>query len=407
MEIEIQEPKSYIREIKISLAYEKFEDEINRVAKQYAKNASISGFRKGKAPLSIVANSFKKEIEEEAQDNLVKNTFITAIKEHNLSPITYADIKSIEKTKKNGRFSFTATFQVIPEFDLATNGIEVTYKIPPVTEDEISKVLLDLQEKYTTLKSVIRASKFGDNVEFDYVVTDNEGKELDKVQGMSIDCSKKGSDASLMSMILGAKSKEKKNGLISYPKEFPVVQLHGKSVQISITMKEIKEKAVPPLDDEFAKIFGLDSLKELKNSIKRQLLIEREEMVTGKATDKMIEKLIEINTFEVPDSLVKFYLKGYSEASRRDSNKEEWNKIAEKRAKMNIILDRIAIRDKIEIPEDELDKIIDKEAAGQSIGKKEFKQYLEKTGEIQDIIQMLKRKKVYEFLKGNFLSKGE
>ncbi len=405
MDIKVEQPKSYIREMKIFLDYEKFEDAIRKVGRKYAKTAHIAGFRNGKAPISIVINNFKKEIEDEAQDNLIKSMFFKALKEYNLSPITYADIRDIEKRKEIGKFSFTAVFQVIPDFDLVTENIEVTYKSPKTGNDKINKVITELQEKYMTLKPVNRPSKPGDSVEFDYIVTDNKGDELDSVQGMTVDCSETDSKVSLGMMIKDLKPGDKKKQMMEYPREFPVVELYGKQVEVSIEAKEVKEKTIPSLDDNFAKTCGFDSLGELKNAIKKQLSNESEQSAIEKAMNKLIKKLIEVNKFEVPDSLVQYYLSGYKNSSKRDSDKEELSKLAENKAKLNIILDKIAYRDKIEIAEDELEKVIERQAEGESVGKKEFRQYLEKTGKIKDIIRILKREKTYIFLRENFVTK--
>lgn len=408
MEIKVEKPKSYIREVEISLPYTRFEDELQRIAKSYKASASVPGFRKGKAPVSIIRNTFKEDIEKEARERLIKDSLMKALDEKSIEPITSAEISDFKAKKEKAIVTFKAKFQVVPDFEANLNKLKLTYKVPKVGKKEINKEIEKLQEKYTTVRPTERPSKNGDAVEIDYKVFDDKGKEIDGVQGMIIECKSDSQKDSVYNLITGVKSGESVEREVVYPEEFPNSDLHNKKVNIKVEVKDIKEKHVPVLDANFAKTVGMDSIKELKKSIKEQLLSENKENALKKAKEDLIDKLLQKNKFEVPDALVNFYVQRFKKnlEAEGSTNYDENNlrEIAEKMSRLDLIVDKIAETESIEATDEEIDEVIDKSSRGQSMDKDKLKTYLEQTGKINDIIIMLRRDKVYKFLHERFLA---
>lgn len=410
MEVKIEKPKSYIREIKISVPYRDLEEEQKKIAEMYRNSATVPGFRKGKAPVSVILNRFNKEINKEAQDNVIKNAFMRAVKDNNLNPITFADIDGIKIPEGKGNVTFRARFQVIPDFELKLDGIKTSYKPRKVSTSDVKKVISDLQGKYTTLRPASRPSKTNDNIEFDYTIFDKNNSKVDVVHGMTVECKDEKDKNSLYSLLKGVQPGEDIKGEIVYPGEFPVIELHGKPVTILLKVKEVKEKVIPQIDDNFAKTFGLNSLKDLKETIYKQLSGENELIAKNLGQDQLIDKLFHNNDFEVPEALIDYYLRKQMEemknVNKEDINEDELRRLAENKARLNIILDRIADREKIEVSNDEIEKIIEKEAVRESVSKEELRRFLNHSGRLEDIISLLKREKAYDFLQKNFLIKG-
>ncbi len=409
MEVTIKKPKSYIREIEVSFPSNKLAKEQEKIAQNYRHRVVIPGFRKGKAPVSVIMNRFKKEIQEEAKDNVIKSAFTSAVKENNLNPITFVDIKDIKIPEEKGTITFRASFQVIPDFELKLDGIKVICKKHKISKKDVRKVVSDLQRKYTALKPASNPSREGNVIEFDYEVSDMNGKKIDAVSYMTIEYRKEKYKASLFSLLDGVKPGDKIEGEIGYPKIFPVIELHGKPIKILLEVREVKEKVVPKIDDSFAKLLGLSSLKELEESIYKQLSEENEIKTINSGQEELIEKLLHNNNFEVPDALVSYYLKQQKQrmkdAKQEDYDEDELQRMAVRKAQLNIILDRIAETQKIEARNDEIEEIIEKEATNESIRKEELKKYLIESGRLEDIISILKREKALIFLQENFLIK--
>ena len=406
MKVKIDKPKSYIRDMTISVPYESLEKEKMNLANNYKRSAVVPGFRKGKAPISVILNKFNKEIEKEAKDTVIKNAFIKALKDSNLNPITFANIENITIQKDEGNITFHVRFQVIPDFKLTLNGIKVTYKPGKTDDSEINKMISDIQSKYTTLKPASRPSKIGDSVEIDYIILDNDGNQIDTAQGMTIDYRNSTDKNSIYHLLREVNPGDRVKGEITYPKEFPVIEHHGKPFSILMTINEVKEKVIPEVDDDFAKVLGLNSLKDLKESISNQLSLENELREKNKGQRKLINNLFEKNKFEVPDALIEYYYrKQKEEVSNEEYKEDELRKEAEQRARLNILLDKIADSEEIVVSNEEIEKIIEQEAVQESANKEQLRMYLERTGKLDDVVVLMKREKAFEFLQVRYLVK--
>jgi trigger factor len=406
MEVRIEKPKSYIREMHISVPAERYEKEKQRIARSYRAGAEIPGFRKGKAPVSLVVASFKKEIEKEARENIVREAFSQAVREHNLNPITYAHIENFTDSDVAGFITFSARFQVIPDFELSLEGLETAVKPVNITDKKIGDVLDGLKEGYTTVRPVSRPSREGDAVEFDYVVFDENGNEIDAAQGMVVDCGKGDGKASMGALLMGVKPGQRIEGNVIYPPTFPLLELDGKQVRMELEIKEVKEKVVPEMNDELAKTLGMNSMTELKDSVRRQLEEEQETIARAEARERMVEKLLKRNVFEVPEALLRYPPGESGDETNSSENRERLLELAERRARFNIILDRVAELKQVKVPEEEISVFLEREATRESVDPQRLRTYLVQTGKMRDIIAMFKREKVFDEMEKEFLKKG-
>ncbi|TET23001.1 MAG: hypothetical protein E3J78_02640, partial [Candidatus Cloacimonadota bacterium] len=310
-------------------------------------------------------------------------------------------------SKDTGNISFRARFQVIPPFELKLKGIRTTYKTKKISGTDVKLVLSDLLKKSSTLKPASRPSKTGDFIEFDYTAFNKQGNEIDAVQGMTVELEKK-KKGSLHSLLDGVNGGQNIKGEIGYPQKFPVDELHGQSIVIEISVREVKERTTPKLDDGFAKTVGFSSLMELKESIEQQLSKEENDKVRDLAKQKLLDTLIKENDFEVPDALVEFYFRQQQEitGNAEGIDREVLRKLAERRARINILLDRIAEKEIIEVSGKEINDFIEKEAYRQGVEKQKLRVYLEQSGGIDEIITMLRREKAFDFILIRYLTKG-
>jgi trigger factor len=406
MEVRIEKPKSYIREMHISIPYERYAKEKERITKSYQSAAEIPGFRRGKAPIGMVATSFKSQIEKEAREDIIRDVFAKAVREHHLFPITHAEIRDFAASEEHGHVTFSARFQVIPDFELSLDGLGTTFTPAPVAEGTISEALRDLQDKYTTAKPVSIPARAGDTVEFDYVACDAEGLEVDSAQGMVVTCAQGEEEELLASKLLGVTAGEERELDIPYPPTFPVMELHGTAVRLQMQIREVKERIVPGIDDEFAKTVGLASVGELRSSIRKQLEDEQEMIAYAEARDRMVETLLLHNEFDVPEALLAYYQEQQRGSVLTPDEQEKLHAYAEKKAKLNIILDKVAAEKALKIPEEDIDAFIKGEAARESVDPQKLRTYLVQTGRMEDIITMFKREKAFRELERQFIKKG-
>lgn len=406
MEVRIEKPKPSVCEMHITVSYEQYAKEKERITESYRHAAEVPGFRKGRAPVAIVASNYRSQIEKEAKERFIRSMFAEAVREHHIVPLTYAQVVNFDASEETGVVTFSAMFQVIPDFELSLDGLHTSYEAHAVNNEQVAKVLEELQEKYTTVRPATGPSKEGDTVEFDYVAYDTSGAVVDSAQGMAVTCSERQQKGTLTSALLGVKPGEEREAAIPYPSTFPVVELEGRDVRLTLSIKEVKEAVTPPLDDEFAKVVGMDSLRELKNSIKRQLEDEGEMKARAGARNRMIEKLLGANEFEVPSSLINFYREQQTggEGSREDEKGSD--RAAEETARLNIILDRIAEERKITIGDEEIGGLVKREAARESVDPQKLHSYLVRSGKMEDIIIMLKRNRAFTELEKQYIKKA-
>ena len=264
-------------EVKLELTIEaqKFEEGIKKVYFQSAKYFNIPGFRKGKAPMSIVEKYYGKEIfYEDAFNEVVPDELEEALKENNIEVVSKADIdvKQIEKGKD---LIFTAVFQTKPEAELGKyKGIEIPKIEYTVSDEDINHELGHMQEHNSRLISIEdRPVEKGDIAVIDFEgFVDGVAFEGGKAEGHELEIGSNTFIPGFEDQIIGMKIDEERDINVKFPEEYFSKDLAGKDATFKVKVHEIKKKELPELDDEFAKdVSEFDTLDELKKSIKDRL----------------------------------------------------------------------------------------------------------------------------------------
>lgn len=377
--------------LEIEVSEEQFEKGISKAYKKNVGRFNIPGFRKGKAPRFMIERYYGEGVfYEDAINEVCPEAYEAAIEEHDLQPVDMPelDIVQIEKGKP---FIFKAAVTIKPEVTLGEyNGIEAEKKEYPVTDEDVDKELENMRQASARMINVEdRAAQKDDMVIIDYKgFVGDEQFEGGTAENQTLVLGSGQFIEGFEDQLVGAKADDHVDVKVTFPEDYQAEHLAGKDAVFHVDVKEIKEKELPELDDEFAKdVSEFDTLEELKKDIKEKLEQRAEQRVKGETENEIIKKAVENSEVDIPDVMVEKqidsmvrdfeiqlmyqglkmedYIK-YSGSSEEDLRSNLRND-ARQRVKTQLVLERIAKVEGISETEEELDQEIEKLA-------KQFKQ---------------------------------
>jgi trigger factor len=347
-------------------------EETERVYQEIQKAAHVHGFRAGKAPMDMIKKNYTSAAREKVVENLIRRTLFSNLKAQGVEPIDSPSINEVS-FDFDRPFSYKVRAERHPEFKVKDyKGIKVTNEIHPVTDKMVSEQLETLRDRNARLveskSDVVEPNHF---VMVDYECSHGAETlpEL-KAKNQLIDLSSPQSLAGFKEGLIGAKKGDERDITVKFPDDYPTRKIAGKEVTFKVRVLEIKEKQLPPFDDELAKDFGLTSLAELTAKVRESLEMEEDKRQTQAVEKQMLGHLVTANDIPVPDSLVEeqlnHLLKRMEEYLRRQGmNRDEWNKNidrwrekyrpeAERNVRVSYILTGIGEAEKLNVSDEDL-----------------------------------------------------
>lgn len=420
MNIKVEQSGACRRLVHVEMPADAVTKEVAEIVEAYQGVARIPGFRPGKAPVAMVKRKFMKDILDEVKGRLVPQGYQAAMKQEKLESVAVLDVKEGE-LKEGLPFSFTITVDVAPDFELPQyKGLKLEAKSTAVTDSDIEDVLKNIREqnaKYTDVSG--RAVKPGDMVQVDFEGT-CEGKSFAEIspKAASLGGTKDfwliadeaneflpGFSAGLM----GANIGDTRQIEVKFPEKFVEESVAGKTAQYSATVKGLREKELPPMDEEFIKSMGVETEVELRDRIKTDLGKMRADNERGRIEGEIIKSLASATKLDVPDSVLAeetqqvVYDMVRSNTSRGvgnaeiEANKEQLigaaSQTATDRVKTRYILRKIAATEKIVATEQEIHQRIAELAQKYKLTPEAMEKELEKNnslGRVADEVRLLK-----------------
>lgn len=407
MKVNVTRDKAWKRVLEIEIPVEKVKGEFDSVYEEYQKKAKVPGFRVGKAPLELIKSKYKDAVTKDVLENLLPQAYQEAVKESNLTPLTFPLLKDVEY-KEGLPLKFKALIEVRPEIEVKDyKGLHLKRKIIQITEEHVQNAINYLREKNAELHSVDRGAKDEDFLIVDLEeISGDSNKPKTKNENQQIWLRKEGLLTEFYRGFLGAKAGEEKEIEAIYPQDYFEKSLAGKVVRYKTRIKEIKEKILPEINDDFAKGLGeYKTLAELKDRIIQDLEKQAQQDTEKDLSNQVIKQVVEKNSFEVPESLLKLYLDSVIEDFKKSYKKIDEEKIKENykelglsRIRWEFILHQIAKTEKIEVVKEDKDKWIENFAKANSLELKKAKEYLAQSKKIKDIDETILENKVIEFI---------
>ena len=414
MKTEFQDVSETQKKITIEIPSDVVDAEIDRVAKGYSKQARLPGFRPGKVPSNIIKQRFRDEIHHEVMHGLIPRAVEEALQERGIEPVSTPDIKDVS-LREGEPLKFTADIETVPPFDPGDlSTITLRQHSSTVTDDAVEKTLERLRERGAKQESVEgRPVADGDIVAVDLDRTDPDGK-MDHHEGVSIELGAAANppefDQNLVAMNVG----EEKTFVIHFPEDYSVAEMANTDVTYRVTVKEIRRKVLPELDDEFAKDIGdFESLAALRDRVRADMQAEAEQHAKQHLRSDLLKQLGQRITFELPASLVDREIdRRLEEFARRlmdqgvDPRKAgiDWSQFREAQREpardavaSALVLDEISRRENLTVATEDLDKEIDQFASTSGRTPAALRAQLEKEGGLARLTAGLRREKAVDF----------
>lgn len=307
MNVSIETMSGLERRLTIALPSEEFETQITGRLEEARGQVRIPGFRPGKVPLKEVRRRYGQAVRAEVAGELMQSSFFQAVQQESLNPAGSPSL-DVVKMDPGIDFEFTATFEVFPAIELA-NFSKVSVKSPEgeITDEDLENMVTRLREQRTTHEVVERASEEGDKVKVDFAGTldgepaegtDGEDVEFTIGQGQMIEDFDQGAR--------GLSTGESTTFDATFPEDYRAEELQGKTVQFSLTMKEVQAAAVPELDEEFFQAFGVEEggmeafRAEVTSNMQRELDSARKNQIK----QQIMDQISDLHEFSLPAAVV-------------------------------------------------------------------------------------------------------
>ncbi len=381
MKVSLEDVSDIQKRLSIEIPAETVNKHYNQTIAQFRKSVAVPGFRKGRVPKSILEREYGEHIKNEVLERLIKETLADAIKEADVTMLLEPQFDSSSEIKEGQDFKYSVLIDVEPEIELPEyKGIELTKPAVEVTDEEIDEQLRQLQKHFGKVTPVDeqRPVQEGDIAIIDYKAF-IDGQEVDDLAMTDyyVEVGSGNLNEEFEKGLIGMEKGEEKEITITYPEDAVNSKVAGKTVTYRVSLKNIQTRDLPELNDEFAQSIGigLKTLDDLKQKIREQIKKDKEEAAESALRQQVFDQLLEKADFPVSERLIEKKLDqmidniaghlqergmnleraGLDETRLREKMRED----AVKQVKTELILDKIAETEKIEIEGEELSQYAD------------------------------------------------
>jgi len=364
------------RELELEIPAEMVQKAVERVAREFARVARVPGFRPGKAPVTLIRRRFADDIKSEVLQSLVPEQIERAVTENKMVPVTQPQVDKVDFSEA-GPVKFRATFEVLPEFDLGQyKDLDVDVEDVKIEDSDVDKALEELRDRAATFVP-LEGRPIADG---DYAQLKLKGIPMgggDPLEADSVLCHV-GSEETMGAFnenLCGANIGDHKSFDVVYPADYPDPKLHGKTYSYAVEVLGIKEKKRPDLTDDFAKdVSDANSLAELRGKIRENLEAARSNRQREQARDKLLAQIVKSHDFPVPEALVDHQMDTRLERTVRSLAAQgvdpravnvDWVSLRSRQkeravedVKAELLLDRIATAEHVDVTDEEVEKEI-------------------------------------------------
>jgi len=399
----------------------------DRISDNYAKAASVPGFRPGHAPRAVVRTRFKDQIRTEVLRELLPEAVQQAVEEHKLEPLGEPELnlENSEGLDQLGQqpISFNVSVEVLPEIKLGKyKGLEVARSSRPIKDEDVDRVIESLREGSATLEPVEdRGAQPNDTVtaSFHGTFPGEPDAEPIKVEDVDVVLGGEGVVQEITDQLTGTRPDDEKTFTINYPPDFSARGLAGKEVAYTVKVSAVRIKELPDLDDEWAQSLGdeIESLAQLRTKVRADLEQQVKQEADNKMRGALMRQLVEAHEFELPERLVEHQTEHRLESVVRDMigqgldprNPElQWDKARESLKEQasydlrsSLLLEHIAGEEKIEVSDQEVEDEINAIAEASRQSADQVRAILTKQGGERSIAGRLRNRKALELLVEN------
>jgi trigger factor len=413
MKTELTDVTETQKTISIEIPTDVVDAEFDRVARGYTKQARLPGFRPGKVPQTLIKQRFREQILHDVMHGLIPRAVEEALQTRGIEPVDTPDVRDVDVAE--GRpLKFTAAFETVPPFDPGDlSSITLRQASAQVSDEDVDDMMRRLREraaKYETVEG--RAIADDDTVALD-IDRKDAADHVDHREGVTVQLGAAGNPPGFDAQLVGLNEGDSKTFAVQFQEDYSVPELANTQQTYSVTVKGIRRRVLPDLDDEFAKDIGpFDSLSALRNHVRHDLEAEAQDNAKRQIRSELFRQLSQRIPFELPTSLVDREMDrrveefarqlasqnvdprqaGIDWGQFREAQREPaWNAVASALA-----LDEIARREQITVMAEDVDKEIERFAVRAGRTPAALRAQLEKEGGISRLYAGLRREKAVD-----------
>ena len=412
--------------MRVEIEAQKVDEAFESVMKDFRREASLPGFRPGKAPREMVLRKYEKEIQDETKRKLISEAYRTAVEEQKLDVLGQPDIEEIQFSRGQP-LQFAATVETAPEFELPDyKGLPIQRELRSVTEADVERALDLLREQRVSFNKVERPVQSGDIAVVNYTGT-CEGKPIIEIaptaKGLSenkhfwVEATPNSFIPGFADQLIGAKAGDKRTVAVDFPADFVTPQLAGKKGSYEVEVTEVKEKALPALDEALAKAYGAASLEKLQAGVRTDLENELKFKQDKTVRTEVVRALLGRVNFDLPETAVAHETRNVvydlvQENTKRgvprqaiEQQKEQIysaaTRNAKERVKVQFLLQKIAEKEDIKVSQEEIAQRVHHLAGMYQIPADKFLRDLQKRNGLIEVYDQIMNEKVINFLQAN------
>ncbi|HUF27948.1 MAG TPA: trigger factor [Gemmatimonadaceae bacterium] len=404
MEIQITTKKSdgVERQLEVSVPAESVRSAEDQAARRYATQVRLPGFRKGKAPPAMVRKKFAEAIRQEALEALVQEAYKEVLEREKITPAAQPHVHGL-RFDDGQPLTFELHVEVRPEVALPRlQGFRVQRPAPQVTADQVREQLEHLREQRATWSPASDKPLPGDLVTVRLAT--GEGDALAELKEYRLVLGEGQAIPGIEEVIMEAAPGETVERPVRWPDDFPDEAERGKTKTVRVEMVEVKRKALPELDDAFAREVGdFDSLEAFTGTVRGDLERHAEREADAAVRQRLIDEILGANPFEVPPSWVSQLVNAYMEAyqipeEERERFGAEFRPTAERQVRRDLVIDTIAEREGLAASESDIDDRVAEVAQKRGADPGQVYASLQKAGRLREIERSITEDKVFEWL---------
>ena len=408
------------RKLNIEIPAEKVQEAFEKVYKGIQKNATVKGFRKGKAPIASIKAAYSDRVKNDVVQDLIQESYQAALEEHSLDPVGFPKV-AFTAADEESPFKFTAEFEVRPEVVIKKfENLPLQKEILEISDERVNGILDNIRSSQAETVTVFedRALAEGDVAVLDFVGEvggaplpngSAEGHMLEIGSGQFIEGFEDG--------VVGMKIGEHRDLNLKFPEQYHESSIAGAPVKFHVTLKGIKKKVLPEINDELAKKVGqYENLEGLKEAIRKDIKDSEERRIQEEMRNRLIKVLVENNPIEVPRTLVAEQKKALVEDFKgrmqqqglgendfeqyKDKWEDDFNKTATFMVHSTFLLDTLAHQLKLEATPAEIDQKIEEYAQQTGLEIDKIRQFYAKQERRSRLAFQITEQKVVDHLIG-------
>ena len=420
MKVQVEELSPIEKKLSIEVDSARVSQELNRAYTQLGQQVKLPGFRQGKVPRRILEQRFKAQVENDVVQRVVQSAYMEAIREHKVDVVSQPQVTPKE-LKADQPFSFEARVEVKPKVEAKDyQGLPLPRAEATVTDGEVDQQLQNMRESGSRLEPVEGrdVGQSGDFASIDFEATiDGAPFPGSKAEGITVEITPGELVESNIAALEGVKVGESKEIDYTFPAEYRVEEVRGKTAHFRLDLKGLKKKVVPELNDDFARDagMGVQTLAELKEKLKADLQKAQAHKLQTEQREALIKALVERNPFEVPQAMVERALDSMLEGALRQmarsgfdprrlnldfmSIREEMRERALQEVKGTLLFEAVALKEGIQASDEDIEKKIAELATESGQPESAVRNFFKDPEERFGLGLRLREEKTVEFLK--------